>query len=250
MAPAGLGGGWAAYHGGVAENPIVRALAARVRRAGAEPLLTWYRPGTGGRTELSGRTYANWVDKTANLLDELGVEGPVAGPVSVAHPGHWMSLVWPLAAWQHGCGYLAGDPDGSGDVVVLGPDGVRPYPGLVALACSLHPLGIGLRDLPSGVLDFTGEALAQPDTPHRADVDPAATAWQGAGLRLDHAATGRVAPRKGRVLVRPSTAWETLAAAVIGPLIGGGSAVVVEGPADAATIDRIVAAERATTTVA
>lgn len=234
----------------MAENPIVRALAARVRRAGAEPLLTWYRPESGGRTELSGRTYANWVDKTANLLDDLGVDGPVAGPVSVAHPGHWMSLVWPLAAWQHGCGYLAGEPGATGDLVVVGPEGVRPYPGLVALACSLHPLGIGLRDLPSGVLDFTGEALAQPDAHTQAEVDPAATAWQDAELRLDHAATAQVAPRQGRVLVRPSTAWETLAAAVIGPVLGGGSAVIVEGPADAATIDRIAAAERVTATVA
>jgi len=234
----------------VPENPIVRALAQAARARGAEPLLTWYRPETGGRTELSVRTLANWVDKTANLLDDLGVDGAVAGPVSIAHPGHWMSLLWPLAAWQHGCSYHAGEPDQGCELAVVGPEAPRPLPGLVTIACSLHPLGLGLRDLPDGVLDFSGEALAQPDAHAVVPVEASQTAWTDDEQEFDHVATSLVQPRPGRVLVRPTTAWETLAGALLGPLLGGGSAVVVEGPVEPDALARLAAAERVTTPVA
>ncbi len=232
------------------ENPIVRALAQAARTRGGEPLLTWYRPETGGRTELSVRTVANWVDKTANLLEDLDVTGTVAGPVSVAHPGHWMSLLWPLAAWQHGCGYRAGGPEAGCELLVVGPEDPRPGPGVTTIACSLHPLGLGLRDLPDGVLDFSGEALAQPDAHAAEPVEASAPAWADAGRVLDHAATGLVEPQAGRVLVRPTTAWATLAQALLGPVLGGGSAVVVEGPVEADALARLAAAERVTTPVA
>ncbi len=222
----------------------MRALTQRARRAGTDPLLTWYRPETGARTELSVRTVANWVDKTANLLTTLGVEGRVAGPVSRSHPGHWMSLVWPLAAWQHGCGYLAAEPDAGSELVVIGPDDPQAVPGLTTIACSLHPLGLGLRELPSGVLDFSSEALAEPDAHGAEPVDLSAPAWLDQSRTLSHAATGDVAPQPGRALVRPTTAWETLAAAVLAPVLGGGSAVVVEGPVDADALAAIEAAER------
>ena len=226
-------------------NPIVRALAERGRRNGSDPLLTWYRPETGGRTELSVKTFANWVDKTANLLDTLEVSGLVAGPVSTDHPGHWMSLVWPLAAWQRGCCYTPA-LDAAAELVVVGPESPLPHPPALTIACSLHPLALGLRDLPSGVLDFTGEALAEPDAHYALEVAANALAWSGAGPHRSHAATAQVTPQPGRILVRPSSAWETLAAAILGPLLGGGSAVVVEGPVDDAALARLAAAERAT----
>lgn len=234
----------------VPANPIVQALAQRVRSAGSAPLLTWYRPETGARTELSGRTFANWVDKTANLLDTLGVTGQVAGPLNVAHPGHWMSLVWPVAAWQRGCAYLAGAPDAASELVVVGPEAPAQLAGLPTLACSLHPLGLGLAGLPDGVLDFTGEALAEPDAHWATSVDEAAPAWLDADRLVSHAATAQVAPRPGRSLVRPDTAWETLAAAVLGPLLGGGSAVVVDGPVEPDQLARLAAAERADASMA
>ncbi len=224
----------------------MRALTQRTRRSGADPLLTWYRPETGARTELSVRTVANWVDKTANLLATLGVEGRVAGPVSRSHPGHWMSLVWPLAAWQHGCGYLAGDPDAESELVVIGPEAPQAVPGRTTIACSLHPLGLGLRELPAGVLDFSGEALAEPDAHGAEPVEPSAAAWLDENRTLSHSATGDATAQPGRVLVRPSSAWETLSAAVLSPLLGGGSAVVVEGPVAAGALAAIGAAERVT----
>ncbi|MFT4109332.1 TIGR03089 family protein [Propionicimonas sp.] len=236
------------------ENPVVTALADRVRRDGSAPLLTWYRPQSDGRTELSVRTFANWVDKTANLLDDLGVEGRVAGPVSLAHPGHWMSLVWPLATWQHGCCYLADQPDAASELVVVGPEDPRAQPGMVTLACSLHPLGLGLGDLPDGVLDFSREALAQPDAHLSVSGRPTTPVWIDAARSLSLDAldpttgSSAVADRAGpeRVLVRPTTAWQTLVDAVLGPILGGGSAVVVDGPVDADALARLVAAERVT----
>ena len=53
---------------------IVRALTDRARRDGARPLVTDCDLATGARTELSGRTGANWVDKTYHLLVELEVD--------------------------------------------------------------------------------------------------------------------------------------------------------------------------------
>ena len=225
------------------DNPIVRALAERARRAGAGPLLTWYRPESGARTELSAKTFANWVDKTANLLDTLEITGVVSVPLIAAHPGHWMSLVWPLAAWQRGCSVsVEHGPDA--ELVVVGPDDPQPHPPALTIACSLHPLALGLRDLPPGVLDFTGEALAEPDAHYATGVLGADPAWLMGGTTLTHADTGAVTPQPGRVLVRPTTAWETLAAAVLAPLLGGGSSVVVEGPVDDDALTRLAAAER------
>ena len=43
-----------------------------IRDRGSEPLITYYDLVSGERTELSGVSFANWVDKTSNLLvDEL-----------------------------------------------------------------------------------------------------------------------------------------------------------------------------------
>ena len=69
-------------------------------------------------------------------------------------------------------------------------------------------------------------------------------AWQMGRTTLTHADTGAVTPQPARVLVRPTTAWETLAAAVLAPLLGGGSSVVVEGPVDDDALARLAAAER------
>lgn len=237
---------------------VLTALQRRVRTAGAEPLLTHYDLDTGGRTELSVATFANWVAKTANLIEDLGADsGLVALPLALRRPGHWMTLLWPLAAWQRECA-VSLDAAGA-DIAVIGPDDPQVLVPGATLACSLHPLGLGLRDLPDGVLDFTTEALAQPDRAGTLPSAPNAPAWidgtgvDGAGIDgtgvggvevFSHADLAATPPVSGRVLVRPSGPLETLRAAVLGPLLGGGSAVVVEGAADDARLAAIGASER------
>jgi TIGR03089 family protein len=225
-------------------SPVIKTLAEAVVRRGGEPLLTWYDPSSSARTELSVRTFANWVDKTANLLRELDAENTVvAGPVSVSNPGHWMSLIWPLAAWQAGCRYTT-MPSGEAEVIVTGPKHPQPFAVLTTIACSLHPLGLPLADLPEGVLDFSSEALAQPDQHVATRVDQNAIAWVDAERAVPHREL-LADPVSARILVPVSTPWLTLSRAVLGPLAGGGSAVVVDGTADQQALARIAAAEHA-----
>ncbi len=104
---------------------VLTALQRRVRTAGADPLLTHYDLDAGGRTELSVATFANWVAKTANLIEDLGADSGVVGlPLALRRPGHWMTLLWPLAAWQRECA-IALDAAGA-DVAVVGPVDPRP----------------------------------------------------------------------------------------------------------------------------
>lgn len=215
-------------------------LADRVRRDASAPFLTHYASPT-ERTELSARTFANWVDKTANLLveDDLGPGDRVRLALADEHPAHWMTLVWTAAAWQAGLVVA----DGGATVAVTGPDASG---GAGSYACSLHPLGLGLRDLPPGVRDFSTEALAQPDAwfgaePPRAD----SPAWDVAGQRRT---AGEVVAVEGRgdraVLVDAGDAWAAVADALVAPLVGGGSSVVVAATMTEAERARVAETER------
>mgnify|MGYP000727457251 FL=1 len=74
-------------------------------RFGAAPLFTHYDGTAGSRVELSGTTFSNWVDKTVNMLDGLGVGAgePVHLDLVNTDPGHWVTAVWVAAIWQRGC---------------------------------------------------------------------------------------------------------------------------------------------------
>lgn len=198
-------------------------LADRVRRDPSNPLLTHYGSAT-ERTELSARTFANWVDKTANLIveDDLGPGDRVRLDLLAERPGHWMTLVWVAAAWRAGVAVT----DGDAELVVTGPgaDG-----GAGSYACSLHPLGLALRGLGGGVRDFSSEALAQPDawlgTGGTAD-DPA---WAVAGRTLTAAELlGTDASDRRQLVVGEGDAFEVVTRALIAPVLGGGSVVVVD----------------------
>lgn len=222
---------------------VLSALQRRTRSAGAEPLLTHYDLTSGGRTELSVASYANWVAKTANLIEELGADaGQVGLPLAASRPGHWMTLIWPLAAWQREC-VVSVQPEAA-DLCVIGPDDPHQVVPGATVACSLHPLGLGLRNLPAGVLDYTTEALAQPDRAGTLPSGPNGPAWIDGPTVLTHADLAATTPVSERVLVRPAGALDTLRRAVVGPLLGGGSAVVVEGVADEARLAAIRSAER------
>lgn len=235
---------------------VIDLLAARVRSDGSRPLLTYYNPAKGERVEFSGRSFANWVDKTANLLETLGVEGRVAGPVSMTHPGHWMSLIWPLASWQRGLTYEAlwppaGDSraplPAEAELAVVGPEDPQPLIPGGTIACSLHPLGLGLRDLPAGVLDYTSEALAEPDAHWAVPVAPDDIAFLDDLRQISHADWLGLPPEPNRVLLRiPGWLhpWVTLQETLIRPLLGGGSAVVVDSRLGEDELARIIASER------
>jgi uncharacterized protein (TIGR03089 family) len=219
-----------------------------VRQRGASPLLTYYDLATGERTELSGVSVANWVAKTSNLLaDELGA-GPgdqVELALAERSPGHWVSMVWQLACWQVGATVTLGRP-GTATVVVVGPaEPVAAAPGTPVLRCSLHPLGLPLAEPPeAGVLDYALEVRAQPDQYAALPQSGSLPAWQDSDRQLSQADLVAVEATERRRLIRPDDAWTTTRDGLLGPLLGGGSAVVVAGPARPEQLAHIAEQER------
>ncbi|PJT49929.1 TIGR03089 family protein, partial [Streptomyces albidoflavus] len=130
----------------------------------ARPLVTFYDDATGERVELSVATFANWVAKTANLLQgDLSAEP--GDRLALLLPAHWQSAVWLLAC--HSTGVVAevgGDP-AAADLVVSGPDTLD-----AARACSgerialaLRPLGGRFPHAPEGFADYAVEVPGQGD---------------------------------------------------------------------------------------
>jgi uncharacterized protein (TIGR03089 family) len=224
---------------------ILDRLRRRTAIDGASPFLTHYAGGQ--RAELSGRSFANWVTKTANLVvDEYALEpgDTIRLFVADAHPAHWMTLIWTMAAWQAGLTVV----DGAADLEVAGPEVATtgaPADG-PAVACSLHPLGLGLVDLPRGWTDFSTAALAQPDDwfgETAADADPA---WAVDDDHLSFADLAEVDARGGRsVVYGVLDRWEAVRTCLLAPLLGGGSTVIVAGDPDPDELERIAAAEKA-----
>src|SRR5215212_9865168 len=136
--------------------PGPAALLADARqRDPARPLATHYDDATGERVELSATTLANWVAKTANLLqDEFDVA--LGSTVAVSLPVHWQTAAVLLAAWS--CGATVADTatedDGrlaDVDVVLVAQDRLAALedagadaPDVELLGLSLHPLGMGM----------------------------------------------------------------------------------------------------------
>ncbi len=167
-------------------------LAATLRRAPAAPLLTSYDDLGGGRVELSAATLANWVAKTANLLqDEFDVTG--GSTVAVALPVHWQTAAVLLGVWSCGATVLdtAAEDDGrldEADVVLAAQDRLpsleeQGLPELLGL--SLHPLGMGMTGYAGPARDFALEVRGHGDvfTPWQRP-DPAAPGLLLGGLEL------------------------------------------------------------------
>ncbi|SDO32777.1 TIGR03089 family protein [Klenkia soli] len=226
-------------------------LAAVVRRDGAAPLLTHYDDATGERVELSGATTANWVAKTANLLQDEFDVGP-GGRVALALPVHWQTAAVLLAVWSCGAAVVdtAAEDDGhladvdlvlaeQGRLAAIEEQGVEELLGL-----SLHPLGLGMTGYTGDARDFALEVRAHGDhfQPYQ-QPDPAAPGLLLAGLELtlgglvDAART--LADRLGvvtgdRVMVDERAAAEAGPAAwLLAPLAAGASIVLCRNPASA-----------------
>jgi uncharacterized protein (TIGR03089 family) len=159
---------------------LVQALA----RDPARPLLTYYDDATGERAELSATTLANWVAKTANLLQEELALSP-GDRVAVVLPAHWQTAAVLLATWAVG-GVAGTDPEGAAvafsDLPRL-PRVLAAQPGDVA-ALSLAPLGQGLAEPAEGALDFAAAVRVQADrfAPYSPVADDAAAVDDDGGL--------------------------------------------------------------------
>ncbi|MFG2117416.1 TIGR03089 family protein [Streptomyces sp. NPDC048718] len=208
----------------------------------ARPLVTFYDDSTGERVELSVATFANWVAKTANLLQGELSASP-GDRLALLLPAHWQTAVWLLACSSVGVtAEIGGDPAGA-DYVVAGPDALEA--GLACsgdrIALSLAPLGRRFPQPPAGYADYAVEVPGQgdrfapfvpvgPDEPAlvvdgmeltgaqlvdraRADAaELAATAGDGAGLRV--------------LSDRAYDSWAGLSAGLYAPLAAGGSVVL------------------------
>lgn len=202
------------------------------------PLVTFYDDATGERVELSVATFANWVAKTANLLQgDLGAEP--GDRLALLLPAHWQSAVWLLACASVGVvAEVGGDPAGA-DLVVSGPDSLEE-----ARACSgervalaLRPLGGRFPQPPAGFADYAVEVPGQGDrfAPF-APVDPDGPGLTVGGEELSYAGlTARAREDADKLGLGPGSrvltglgydTWEGLSAGLYAALASGGSVVL------------------------
>lgn len=210
-------------------------LRARLSGDPTRPLLTAYDDATGERTELSVLTYANWVSKTANLLtDELGLEE--GDTVLLELPEHWLVPVFLGAAWSAGIAVTT-EPEVSHELVVRGPAGAAAPSDVPVLACALLPFGVRFPDpLPPEVLDYgllwpgqsdVFSAVAPPTAHTRAWAGSGGEATQGQLLE----AAADACPTAQRLLTDLHPAHGRGVPAFLGPLVSGGSLVLLRSPA-------------------
>ena len=241
-------------------------LAAALRRNASAPLLTHYDDATGERVELSATTLANWVAKTANLLQDEFDIGP-GSTVVPALPVHWQTAAVLLGAWSCGARVIdtAAEDDGrldEADVVLAAQDRLGPLEeqGIEQLlGLSLHPLGLGMAGYVGPARDFALEVRAHGDVfmPWEPP-DPAGPGLELGGLQLtlgglvDTAAelAGRLGITAGdRILVDDRTAAEAGPVAwLLAPLWAGASLVLCRN-ADGAQLPQRAATERITATL-
>ncbi|MFF0228183.1 TIGR03089 family protein [Streptomyces sp. NPDC004629] len=227
----------------------------------ARPLVTFYDDATGERVELSVATFANWVAKTANLLQGDLAAGP-GDRVALLLPAHWQTAVWLLACSSVGAvADVAGNP-AAADVVVSGPDSLE-----AARACSgervalaLRPLGGRFPQPPEGFVDYAVEVPGQGDrfAPF-APVDPEEPALIVAGAemtgaevveraRADAPALDLIGPGSRLLSGLAYDTWEGLSAGLYAPLAVGGSVVLCRHLArlDEAALAKRMETERVT----
>ncbi len=226
-------------------------LTERLRNDPGQPLVTAYDDSSGERTELSVTTYANWVNKTANLLvDELGLEAD--DTLLLDLPAHWLVPVFLGAAWTAGLA-VTEDPLVAHQVAVCGPDSVADHEDAQeVVACSLRPFAVRFNDpLPPGVHDYgllwpgQSDLFLGLEPPH-----PDTVAWRSAeGSRTQADLLGAAAAAEHdlgvRLLTDLSLAASAGVPAFLAPLVHGGSVVLLGNPAESSWSARLEQ-ERAT----
>ncbi|MEU5811284.1 TIGR03089 family protein [Streptomyces sp. NPDC047718] len=202
------------------------------------PLVTFYDDATGERVELSVATFANWVAKTANLLQgDLGAEP--GDRLALLLPAHWQSAVWLLACASVGVVAEVGGDPADADLVVSGPDTLEE-----AAACSgervalaLRPLGGRFPQPPAGFADYAVEVPGQGDrfAPF-VPVDPEGPGLAVGGEELSYAGlVGRARKDAAKLGLEPGSrvlsglgydTWDGLSAGLFAALAAGGSVVL------------------------
>ncbi|WP_345982278.1 TIGR03089 family protein [Streptomyces sp. DSS69] len=228
----------------------------------ARPLVTFYDDATGERVELSVATFANWVAKTANLLQSDLAAEP-GDRLALLLPAHWQSAVWLLACSSAGVvADVQGDP-AAADLVVSGPDTLERARACRGerVALALRPLGGRFPQPPAGFADYAVEVPSQGDrfTPY-APVDPEAPALTVDGVELsgtqlvskareDAEALG-LAPGSRLLTGHTYDTWEGLSTGLFAPLASGGSVVLCRhlGELGAEGLAKRVESERVTNT--
>ncbi|WFB09137.1 TIGR03089 family protein [Streptomyces sp. LX-29] len=204
----------------------------------ARPLVTFYDDATGERVELSVATFANWVAKTANLLQGDLAAGP-GDRLALLLPAHWQAAVWLLACSSTGVVAEVGGDPAAADLVVSGPDRLEEARGCSGerMALALRPLGGRFPQPPPGFADYAVEVPSQGDrfAPY-APVDPDAPALTVGGLELTaaqvveraraDAAERGLGPGSRLLSGLAWDSWEGLSAGLFAPLAAGGSVVL------------------------
>ncbi|MEV6425332.1 TIGR03089 family protein [Streptomyces sp. NPDC051662] len=226
----------------------------------ARPLVTFYDDATGERVELSVATFANWVSKTANLLQGDLAAAP-GDRLALLLPAHWQSAVWLLACSSVGVTVEIGGDPADADLVVSGPDtldAARACHG-ERVALALRPLGGRFPQPPEGFVDYAVEVPGQGDqfAPF-APVDPDESALIVGGTELSAAQlvarAGADAVERGltpgsRLLSGLAyDSWDGLSAGLYAPLAAGGSVVLCRNPGklSAEALEQRVTSERVT----
>jgi len=229
-------------------------------------LITHYDDATGERVELSTTTLANWVAKTANLLQDEFDIGP-GSTVAVALPIHWQTAAVLLGVWSCGAAVLdtAAEDEGrldDADVLLAAQDrlaALEELDGPELMGLSLHPLGMGMTGYMGEARDFAVEVRGHGDTffPHQRP-DPASPGLVLGGIHLSLGGlvttAGELAARLGidagdRILVDEQTAAESGPAAwLLAPLFAGASVVLCRN-ADTGSLPRRAEEERVTATL-
>jgi uncharacterized protein (TIGR03089 family) len=204
----------------------------------ARPLVTFYDDATGERVELSVATFANWVAKTANLLQGDLAAGP-GDRLALLLPAHWQSAAWLLACSSVGVVADVGGDAARADVVVAGPGQFDA--GLACggerIALSLAPMGRRFPTPPAGYADYAVEVPGQGDrfAPY-APVDPDEPALIVGDMELTGAElVERARADADRLGLGPGSrllsgksydSWDGLSAGLFAPLASGGSVVL------------------------
>jgi uncharacterized protein (TIGR03089 family) len=203
------------------------------------PLITFYDDATGERVELSVATFANWVAKTANLLqDDLGARP--GDRLALLLPAHWQTAVWLLAAFSTGVVVVPGGDPAGAELVVSGPDTLDAARacGGERVALALRPLGGRFPQPPAGFADYAVEVPGQGDhfvpyTPVGPDA-PALelpggvvrTAGEVADLARESAGGLGLATGSRLLSALPFDTWDGLAAGLLAPLAADASVVL------------------------